>query len=284
MKAYFHDLGVENDAGARAAIERAFAAAWRTVSDTEPPPARAREAPDVDWLARWRASVRPVEAAPGLWIAPPVADPVAAAGPVAAANRVTAAGPPVDPFPPLTVVILPGQGFGTGTHPTTRALLAWLAREPTAGSVLDVGTGSGILALAALSLGARRAVGLETDPAAIENAAENRRRNAAGWRGAPLGGRLALVRGSTETLEPGARFDRVLANLDRATLAGLLPELARRVSAGGRLGVAGLLAGEEGEILSLAEAAGLRVADRSVDPDPAGEGAWWSGWLAAGKG
>ena len=90
---------------------------------------------------------------------------------------------------------------------------------------------------------------------------------------------MALVRGSLDALRPGVRFARVVANLDRVTLELVLTDLAARVTPGGRLGVAGVLAGEEGGIVALARDAGLEVVDQRVDPDPTANGAWWSGWL-----
>jgi NAD(P)H-hydrate epimerase len=239
-----------------AALARDFRSAWREVARDPPPAVRARSVAAVDWLARWRETARPVEAAPGLWIAPPGTE--AKAAPHRGSSQ--------------TILIQPGQGFGTGSHPTTRALLRWLAAEPPRGAVLDVGTGSGVLALAALALGATWAVGFDVDEAALENAAENRALNNAG--------RLALVRGLLDALRPDVRFHRVLANLDRATLDRLLPELAGRVAPGGRLGIAGLLDGEESTILALAPELGLELVDRAVEADPATGDPWWSGWLA----
>jgi NAD(P)H-hydrate epimerase len=255
VRAYF-GLGSGGGSRSEAALAREFRSAWREVARDPPPEVRVRAVAAVDWLAQWRETARPVEAAPGLWIAPPGAE--ATAAPDRESSR--------------AILIQPGQGFGTGSHPTTRALLRWLAADPPRGAVLDVGTGSGVLALAALALGASWAVGLELDEAALENAAENRALNHAG--------RLALVRGSLDALRPDVRFHRVLANLDRATLDRLLPELAGRVAPGGRLGIAGLLNGEESSFLALALELGLELVDRVVEADPATGDPWWSGWLA----
>jgi ribosomal protein L11 methyltransferase len=265
VRAYFVDRSAE-------ALERDFRVAWRGAGGEPPAPAiEIRAFDEIDWLSRWRESARPVEAAPGLWIVPAGTD-APAAGLAPNAGRVPAAEAAL-PAGARAVVIRPGQGFGTGSHPTTRALLRWLAADPPGGAVLDVGTGSGVLALAALALGAPRAIGLEIDEAAIGNAAENRALN--GTR------RLGLVRGSLRTLRAGVRFDRVLANLDRATLERLVPELARHVAPGGRMGIAGLLEGEEDPILALADEAGLTLVDRAVEADPATGDDWWSGWLAS---
>ena len=137
--------------------------------------------------------------------------------------------------------------------------------------MLDVGTGSGILALAALAGGARGAVGLDPDGMALENASRNRALNGAR--------RLALVRGSLDALAPSARFDLVLANLDAPALDRLLPALAVRVAPGGRLGVAGVLGSDRTALLERSREAGFLLLDERFDPDPVPDGVWWSGWL-----
>jgi ribosomal protein L11 methyltransferase len=239
-------------------LEESFRAAWREiVPDLPIPDVHIREIPETDWLASFRAASRPVAVGDRLWVSPPNVAPEEGWDPGA-----------------IVVTIEPAQGFGTGTHPTTRALLRWLEAEPDFTTALDVGTGSGVLALAAIALGARRAVGLENDLAALENATTNRRLNGA-WA-------LGLVGGSTSALRDGIRFDRVLANLNRATLEALLPELVRRVLPSGRLGVAGLLEGEEERILELIARAGWVLAERSVEADPATGDRWWSGWFRSG--
>lgn len=231
--------------------------AWRRLTPRPCPPLRGpRPAPDDDWVARTRAAAGPTEIAPRLWVAPPWADPPQGAPPEATVVR-----------------IVPGAGFGTGSHPTTRSLLRWLAGEPGFGSALDVGTGSGVLAIAAAALGARLAVGLEVDLDAVANAAANRARN-------PAGARVGLVAGSLEALAAGARFDRVLANLDGDLLARLVPDLAARCAAGGRLGAAGLLARERAGFLARAEEAGLRLVAEEVSAAEAAGERWWSGWFA----
>lgn len=214
------------------------------------------DVPDTDWTATWRSAARPVAATPRLWVAPPDA------------------GPPEAGWPPgaLVLRIQPGAGFGTGGHATTRALLAWLDGDRGRGPVLDVGTGSGVLAIAAARLGAVRSVGLDLDRDALANAAENRARNG-------VQDRVALVAGSLEALRPGVRFERVLANLDAATLARLLPQLAARVTPGGRLGAAGLAAGERAAFLARASASGLALLDEHAEADLALGDEWWSGWL-----
>lgn len=235
-------------------LARRFAAAWRaTTGRANPFPLRVRRVPPEDWLARWRETVRPTRVG-RLWIAPPDAVLEAAPG-----ERV--------------IRIEPGLGFGTGGHPTTRALLAWIDGGGPFDRVLDVGTGSGVLALTALARGARVAVGLDLDALSLGNAARNR----------GLNGRAAslrLVRGSLAALVGRARFDLVVANLDGPTLDRLLPQLAARLAPGGRCGVAGCLVTEREAILDRARRSGLDLRGGRDDPDPvAGEG-WWSGWFA----
>lgn len=239
-------------------VEARFRAAWRESTGTEwEGPLSARRTPDRDWLRHWRESVGPVRVTPTLWIAPPGDD-----GGTPAGARV--------------VVIQPGQGFGTGSHPTTRALLRWIEAEPGR-RVLDVGCGSGVLGIAALLLGARRAVGLDVDPDALANAAENRDRNRAA-------DRLALVQGTLDAIAAVPVFDRVVANLDRTALAGLAAPLVARCAPGGRLGVAGLLAEERDGFLAALASLPVEVEEERTEEDDAGGDAWWSAWIARREG
>jgi ribosomal protein L11 methyltransferase len=234
-------------------LESRFASAWRTVTGEDVAfPLRVRPVPDEDWLAGYRAVARPIRIGARLRIVPTGCEPEA-------------------PAEGQTVRIEPGLGFGTGEHPTTRALLRWIHDGGPFECVLDVGTGSGILALAALAGGASAAVGLDLDGLALGNAARNRELNRA--RG------LKLVRGTMEALAPAARFDLVLANLDSPTLDRLLPALAGRLAHGGRLGVAGILGADRTAILARSRLAGLLLLDERFDPDPVTDGVWWSGWL-----
>ncbi|HET9581469.1 MAG TPA: 50S ribosomal protein L11 methyltransferase [Gemmatimonadota bacterium] len=236
-------------------LERRFASHWRALTGGDPTfPLYVRPVPDEDWLAGYRAAARPIRIGERLGIVPPEFE-------------------PDGPGPAALVRIEPGLGFGTGEHATTRALLRWIHDAGPFKTALDVGTGSGVLALSALATGAEAAVGLDTDGLALENAARNRDLNRA--RG------LALVRGSLDALGPGVRFELVLANLDGPTLGRLLPELAGRVAPGGRLAVAGALGPDRSALLERARQAGLVLLDERLDPDPAPDGVWWSGWFGA---
>ena len=138
----------------------------------------------------------------------------------------------------IEIVLDPKQAFGTGHHATTRMLVEWLEETIRGGEkVLDVGTGSGLLAMVALRLGAARALGIDNDPVAIDCAKEYARENR-------FGAELALDCG---TLDDDSVFDLVVANLDRQTLL----QLAERLSAstGSSLLVSGLLLDQRAEIV-----------------------------------
>ncbi|HJT20231.1 MAG TPA: 50S ribosomal protein L11 methyltransferase [Nitrospira sp.] len=159
----------------------------------------------------------------------------------------------------IDIILDPKQAFGTGHHATTRLLLEWL-EESVHGdeSVLDVGTGSGLLAMVALRLGARYARGIDHDPVAIECAAEYARVNG-------FSDELVLECGTLETMD---RFDLVLANLDRGTLLSLAGDLAAATRY--RLLVSGILIDQRPEIVSAFAEQGLySVAEREAE-----------GWLA----
>jgi ribosomal protein L11 methyltransferase len=132
--------------------------------------------------------------------------------------------------------------FGTGLHPTTAMCLEAIeeALQPsTPGALLDVGTGSGVLALAALLMGVPRALGLDIDPEALRAAAENARLNA-------LDQRLQLVRGGPDAV--AGTWPLVVANLLAAPLVELAPVLVRRVGRHGRLVLSGIPSSVEPDV------------------------------------
>lgn len=140
-----------------------------------------------------------------------------------------------------TIVILPSTGFGTGHHATTRLCLAALQRaEPAGKSVIDVGTGSGVLAIAAVKLGASRAVGIDNDQDAIDNALENRDLNAA----ADVDFRCA----SLEASAAEGPFDVVVANLTGGVLIRFARELTALAGSGAHLILSGLREEEEADV------------------------------------
>ena len=139
----------------------------------------------------------------------------------------------------------PGLAFGSGTHPTTALCLRWLDQLADEGrlegaSVLDFGCGSGILALAALKLGAARAVGVDNDPQALIATADNAQRNVTAER----------LQVHLPDDEPAATYPVVVANILASALEALAPTLAARVAPGGRIALSGILHGQEDALLA----------------------------------
>lgn len=140
----------------------------------------------------------------------------------------------------IVVDLDPGLAFGTGSHPTTALCLEWLDQaELTGKQLLDYGCGSGILAIAALKLGAREVVAVDHDPQALEATDYNARRNA--------------VRDSLRLCHPAmipsaTRVDLVIANILAATLIELKPSLLELLKPGGQLILSGILADQAPEV------------------------------------
>ena len=143
--------------------------------------------------------------------------------------------------PQLTVLVKPSMGFGTGHHATTRLMLLALQELAVEDrDVLDVGCGSGVLALAAGRLGARSAVGIDVDPDALANAAENLELNG-------LAGRVRFER--SDLRDWTSRADVVLANLTGALLDRSADRLADLVEPGGHLIISGFMESERTAVL-----------------------------------
>jgi ribosomal protein L11 methyltransferase len=201
-----------------AAVADAAAAVGRPV-----PPGQLAEVPDADWVRLTQAQFAPIRIADGLWIVPSWCE-------------------PIDPAA-LNLVVDPGLAFGTGSHPTTRLCLQWLASELGAGeSVLDYGCGSGILAAAAARLGAGTVVGTDVDPQAIAASEDNAAANAANARFL-LPGDLAAG--------AFAPFDVVVANILTNPLRMLAPALAARVRPGGRIVLSGILEPQAADVIAV---------------------------------
>jgi ribosomal protein L11 methyltransferase len=176
-----------------------------------------RRVADQDWVRVTQGQFPPVHVSPRLWVVP------------------TWHVPP-DPLA-INLVIDPGLAFGTGTHPTTRLCLAWLDANVSGGErVLDYGCGSGILAIAAIKLGAAYAAGVDIDAGALLAARQNAMQN-----------RVAVQFESVDR-PLSSTYDVVLANILANPLMLLAPLLAQATRGGGRIVLSGILEHQADEI------------------------------------
>lgn len=150
----------------------------------------------------------------------------------------------------------PSRAFGSGSHPSTLACLAAVDRFAGPGSgVLDVGCGSGVLAVAAAVLGASPVVAVDTDPVAVAATAANAAANG-------VGAVVEACLGSADAV--GGRFDLVLANVGAGAVIALAPHLRARVAPGGRVVVAGLYADRADEVAAALDAVGIGEVERAL--------------------
>jgi len=176
-----------------------------------------RRIEDQDWVRTTQSQFPPVHVSPRLWVVP------------------TWHTPP-DPAA-INLIIDPGLAFGTGTHPTTRLCLAWLDANVSGGErVLDYGCGSGILAIAAIKLGAAHAAGVDIDAAALLAARQNAMQN------------LVAVQFEDAGRQLSSAYDIVLANILANPLKLLAPLLAQATRGGGRIVLSGILEHQADEI------------------------------------
>jgi len=186
-----------------------------------------REVADQDWVRAWMDDYPPLRFGTSLWIVPWNADTPAEA--LALGDKAT------------IVRLDPGLAFGSGTHATTALCLEWLESLDLRGkSVLDVGCGSGILAIAALKLGAASAVGVDNDPQALVASRDNAERNG-------VVDRLDVFMPDDA---PDAPYDVVVANILASALDALADSIAARVRPGGLLALSGILEGQQDELLT----------------------------------
>jgi ribosomal protein L11 methyltransferase len=186
-----------------------------------------RDVEDQDWERAWMDQYEPLKFGARTWIVPwNHALPEGADAPDAAVVRLD-----------------PGLAFGSGTHPTTALCLEWLDTLATGGAlrgatVLDFGCGSGILALAALRLGASHAVGVDNDPQAVTATRDNAERN-------ELDARLDV---HLPADAPLATYPVVVANILASALVELRDVIVARCAPGAQVAMSGILAGQEGEV------------------------------------
>jgi ribosomal protein L11 methyltransferase len=189
------------------------------------------EVADQDWERAWMDRYQPMQFGRRLWVYPWNIEPPAGADGAA------------------IVRLDPGLAFGTGTHPTTALCLEWLDALDLAGkTVIDYGCGSGILAIAALKLGAARALGIDNDPQALTASRDNATRN-------DVAGKLDLYR--PDALPPDARADAFVANILAGPLAELAPRFAALCKPNAPFALSGILAGQEAELVERYRACGF---------------------------
>jgi ribosomal protein L11 methyltransferase len=180
---------------------------------------------DRDWDAEWRRSLKPLRFGQRLWVCPEDHACPDAGG--------------------ISLTLEPGLAFGTGTHPTTALCLAWLEGGALGNCrLLDYGCGSGILAIAALALGARSAMAVDIDPQAVSATRDNAMRNDCADRL-----RVGLV---AELLPATAQetFEIIVANILSGPLVRLAPELRRFAGPATRLALSGILADQAPEVVA----------------------------------
>lgn len=191
------------------------------------------EVPEQDWVRLTQSQFAPVEITPDFWIVPTWHEPPAAAR--------------------VVIRLDPGLAFGTGTHPTTRMCLRWIARNEGGAAlsrVLDYGCGSGILAVGAAKFGATDIDAIDIDAAAVEATRLNAQAN-----------QVVLLAGMPELAS--GRYQTVLANILATPLKVLAPLLWSRVAEGGHLVLAGILERQADELkAAYAPYADLSVADQ----------------------
>jgi ribosomal protein L11 methyltransferase len=192
------------------------------VPDLSPDHVAFRTVEDQDWTRAWMDQFQPMRFGRRLWIYPWNIE------------------PPADDADAIVVRLDPGLAFGTGTHPTTALCLEWLDALDLAGlTVIDYGCGSGVLAIAALKLGAAHVIGVDNDPQALAASRDNAERNG-------VADRLTVLMPADFDETPA---DALVANILAGPLAELAPRFAACVKAGGALALSGILRGQESVLL-----------------------------------
>jgi len=173
---------------------------------------------DADWVRLTQSQFNPIPITPRLWIVPSWHT-------------------PPDPEA-INIALDPGVAFGTGAHPTTRLCLRWLTETVTTDAdVLDYGCGSGILAIAAMKLGAQRACGIDIDPQAVQAAQQNAQQNS------------VEITWATAEEDVAGPAQIVVANILANPLTVLAPLLARLTRPGGQIALSGILVEQADAVL-----------------------------------
>lgn len=178
---------------------------------------------DKDWEREWMDNFHPMQFGKRLWICP--------------------SWKPIPDENAVNVLLDPGLAFGTGTHPTTALCLTWLEGQDLRDKVIiDFGCGSGILAIAALKLGAKRVIGIDIDPQAITASRDNATRNG-------VSEQLELY--LPDDLPVGIQADVLVANILAGPLRQLSTQIEALVSAQGSLALSGILDSQADELIEV---------------------------------
>jgi len=157
------------------------------------------------------------------------------------------------------LIVEPKMAFGTGYHETTRLMLRAIQDLNCSGkSILDAGTGTGILAIAALKLGAELAVGFDYDPLSVDNALDNGIKN-------NVDSKLDIRLGGTDQIGENEKFDITLANINRNVIIEFLADFSRITKSGGRLILSGLLAADEKKMQELMQNFPFKFIERKTE-------------------
>jgi ribosomal protein L11 methyltransferase len=207
------------------------------------------EIPDTDWNARWKASMQPALAAPGIWVSPEWLAPAMSG---------------TDHW----IKIEPKTAFGTGHHATTRLAAKGLVRLrkklPSGFSLLDIGAGTGVLCFAAELCGAGLTVGTDIDPVCARNLAENRANNPS----AAAGG---FAIGSLDMIKPYPSFDCIVMNMLQVESQPLLMNVSGLLKSPGYLVWSGILIEEKESVVSDASHKGFILVEETIEEE------WWCG-------
>jgi ribosomal protein L11 methyltransferase len=187
-----------------------------------------------DWNESWKKRFVPIDVGRSLSILPPWEN--------ASAGR-------------IPLIIDPGMAFGTGHHETTKTCLMLIERYAGGGTFLDVGTGTGVLAIAASSLGFTHVVGVDIDPLAVDAAIRNAELNHLT--------NIGIKEGSISDVN--GTFDMIAANLMSEVLIGVAPEIASHLKKPGIAILSGMLVGQEDGVITAMETVGLLLVEKHYD-------------------
>jgi ribosomal protein L11 methyltransferase len=209
------------------------------VHNALPPSIQTRKIKEQNWNAEWEKTIQPIQVTKRIVIKP-------------SWRKYTPSSNQI------VLTIDPKMSFGTGYHETTRMILKLIEKHCKAGmSVLDVGTGTGVLAIAAVKLGAEKSVGVDSDEWSYDNARENVQLNDAQ-------DQVQIMRGDISVVKE-QRFDMVVANIQRNVLLEILADMRARLAPDGLLLLSGLLLEDESPMIDALHGSGFRMIEELIE-------------------